>query len=124
MVYRRTDSDDEPEEDVEIVEAEEDEEDDGETLWGYGSTRQPLDQEQEWFPEVKKPNPAGEELLKSGEFGRLGPFIEMEKSAANRRTLGQRLRTSRLQPTAFTREDLARVRSTLSVSSASRQHAR
>lgn len=104
MVYQRTASDDDEEAEVEV------EDDEDGMFFGYGSTRQTAGQEEKWFPEVTKPNPAGEELLKGGEFGRLGPFKEMEKSPLSRRTLGQRLRSSRLRPTAFAKEDLARVR--------------
>lgn len=88
-------------------EEDDDDDDEDDTTWGYfGNTRSNDDS---WFPKVTEPNPSGQELLQGGEFGRLGPLLDERTSGGRKKSLGQRLRASKLSPRSANRQDLARV---------------
>lgn len=95
--------------DDEDEEEPEEPEDDDPFGWGFGNTRTPAPQTTKWFDDVTEPAPVGEELLQSGEFGRLGPLLESKKPLSRQRTARQCLRASKMQRRAPMREDIGRV---------------
>ena len=87
-------------EEEEEEEEEEDEEYDSEDQGNYGSGRQ-------WFPPVKEAQKEGEELLHSGDFGRVGIKI---RSRANNGNLVKSVLNQAIHPIPnFNKEDLLTV---------------
>ncbi len=63
--------------------------------------------ENKWFPVVTEPQEVGDELLRGGEFGRLGPYLQTRESPYT--SLAKRFRDLRTRQGHFVREDLSRV---------------
>lgn len=59
-----------------------------------------------WFPPVLQPNPAGEELLMSGDFGRVGPKLRKHPWQRN---LARMVFDRPAMPTSLTREHMLNV---------------